>query len=90
VLFRSLPFYDWLRGKKPETDVDPMRSNIAAVQKAVECGWFLGEQPDVNALEPVEIFKIASNVFSVYYEVMGFSDPNSPSESQTTQKKKPK
>lgn len=79
------PWAEYVFSEKIVEHSQPMASALA-VRKAVELKWFDGEQPNVDELEPLEVIKLSTMVWSGYSESMGFDAKNLPGRSQTTPK----
>jgi hypothetical protein len=47
-------------------------SEAIAVRQAVKFGWFDGDQPDVDEMEPMEVIKLAEMVYKAYSASLGF------------------
>jgi hypothetical protein len=83
-----LPFDEWLGTNIEDLKKKrPLAQHIDTVNKAAECGWFKDNQPNVKEMEPAEIIELGKRIFKEFNRVMGLDNPNSQSESQTTQKK---
>lgn len=67
-------------------EMSPLASSSAAIKQAVECGWYEGDKPDADELEPAETVRLAGDVWRAYSEAMGFDKKKSPSNQQTSQK----
>jgi hypothetical protein len=79
------PWAEYIYGERIPEKSQPA-SSAAVVRKAVECGWFDGDVPDVDELEPHETVALAKVVFEAYSKSMGFNTKNSSARPQTTPK----
>lgn len=65
----------------------PLSGGAIAIRQAVEFGWFEGEKPNVDEMEPKDVVTLATKVWQAYSAAMGFDVKNSPARSPITQKK---
>jgi hypothetical protein len=79
------PWAEYIQVEKVMDRSQPKASSMA-VKKAVECGWFDGEVPDVDELEPKDVIELATLIYQSYSASMGFDSKNLPARVQTTPK----
>ena len=79
------PWAEYIQTEKVMDHSQPMASAMA-VKKAAECGWFDGDKPDVDELEPKDVIELATLIYQSYSASMGFDSKNSPARVPTTPK----
>ena len=47
-----------------------------AIKKAVECGWFEGDQPDVDEMLPKDVIELSEKLFKAHNKSMGIDEKN--------------
>ena len=79
------PWAEYIQSEKVMEHSQPKASSLA-VKKAVECGWFDGDLPDVDELEPKDVIELATHIYKSYSASMGFDSKNLPARQPTTPK----
>lgn len=79
------PWAEYIQTEKVMEHSQPKASSMA-VKKAIECGWFDGELPDIDELEPKDVIDLATLVYKSYSVSMGFDSKNLPARQPTTPK----
>jgi hypothetical protein len=57
------PWAEYIQSEKVMEHSQPKASSLA-VKKAAECGWFDGELPDVDELEPKDVIELATLIYN--------------------------
>lgn len=79
------PWAEYIFSEKVNEHSQPAASAMV-VRKAAECGWFDGEKPDVDEMEPKDVVNLATTIYKAYSVSMGFDSKNLPSRQPTTPK----
>ena len=53
-----------------------LHASVMAVKKAVECGWFEGDQPDVDEMLPKDVIELSAKCFEAHNKSMGINVKN--------------
>jgi hypothetical protein len=79
------PWAEYVFSEKVIDHSQPATSAMV-VRKAVECGWFEGEKPDADEMEPKDVVNLATMIYKAYSVSMGFDLKNSPARQPITPK----
>lgn len=74
------PWEASVMGEQKVTQKTPLTGAKIAVRGAIEFGWYEGEVPNIDEMEPTEVLGLGKAVFGAYSRAMGFDKKKSPAQ----------